>query len=279
MNALTNIESDWFTLTFNMTVVLQFLITAIVVPILLSKLYRTRIAELETSNGLYESSKKRLVAFQASAAIMAILICGVIGQAILNKQELFNWDNQAGLTVLFLLAYLPILVLMQLEKQLNVSSLSVRKASLIRQTWRDFIPTGAIALIVISQLSFVATTIYFVYHPFEGFAGLANLIGLVFIDAVMIGAIAYCLNGRFLQGIEDFDERTSAKQVGVNINLFIWILAVFHISLSLWLAGLDMRQFSLILQSFYFQICFVASVLTLFRKSRAYLNLNPSDNG
>ncbi|MDO6719060.1 hypothetical protein Q4575_06580 [Psychrosphaera sp. 1_MG-2023] len=266
-------ELSTLQIAFYATIFLQVLITTILIP---TNIYRTFVTILsnfalehqskstEISARDIKFAKASLTIYLVLSVVIALFSTYVVLSSYVEQKELLNWDNQAGAIVLFFLAILPVITLALLNrsflKHIRQSVSSLRSASLSPLTWRDFMSPMVIILLAIGQLTFIGATAYFTLNPFDGFGGMWNILGLVFLNSVMGFTVYSGMNNRGLSTIANEHERLSAKKLIINVNVFIWVVASYYLTLSLLLAGFDLKSYSLVLQSIYLQIIFIAMI-------------------
>jgi hypothetical protein len=281
MNTITHIQNDWFDVAFNIALVCQVVITTLLIPLILRSKYAKylKVQSLNTeksrqNNNLITKATMCLNVYVVVSLICAALSISIILPVLKHSYEILNWDNQAGITVLFVLAYLPIGLLAFFQQKVfskvSKAASSTRTASLQPSSWIDFISKPALSALIIGQLLFVSAVIYYFINPFPGFGGALNFLGILFLDGVMGYTIYLSINNRGLFKIDNLNERNQMKQLAVNVNLFIWILASYHLAISLILSGEQLKEYSLILQSIYLQVIFFASIKIFDR-----LNIKP----
>jgi len=265
--------SDWSMQSNYMIMILQVLVTLVIVPVLsFSKLknianqyglvgYPQAKSDVEQ---YLRASQKR---YWSSVVIVTLLVSLMLVHAIVNQTELLNWDDQSGLMVMYLLSMIPVVIMVLTHRHLfNIFKQHAgnkRTASLRVRTWKEYVSLPNLVLVLIANVVFVTTVIYFVKHPFDGFAGYANLFGLITLDAVFAFIIVVLYRDNKTNGLESPEHRDALKKRAIHINMLILALAVFHISLSMWVQGTELVAFKIIIQSLYFQVVLVISAFSL----------------
>lgn len=256
-----------------MVMILQVLVTLVIVPVLsFSKLknianqyglVRYPQAKSDVEQYLRVSQKR----YWSSVVIVTFLVSFMLVHAIVNQTELLNWDDQSGLMVMYLLSMIPVVIMVLTHRHLfNIFKQHAgnkRTASLRVRTWKEYVSIPNLVLVLIANVVFVTTVIYFVRHPFDGFAGYANLFGLVALDALFAFIIAVLYRDNKTNGLESPEHRDALKKRAIHINMLILALAVFHISLSMWVQGTELVAFKIIIQSLYFQVVLVITAFSL----------------
>ena len=189
----------------------------------------------------------------------------IVWHAFDNQIELFNWDNQAGITVLFVFSLVPTMWVLRIQNE--IFSLfyehggSIRTASLKVTSWISIISRPLLVLLIVGHLIYVSSVLHFVLHPFPGYAGIFNLLGLLFIDCVFVWACYFSFNNKKIAAINDSEYRALIRLKNVRFNLIAWVVALYYLSLSLWLSGIELKDVGLMVQSLYFQLVVVLAML------------------
>lgn len=265
--------SDWLPQSNYLLMLMQVGVTLILIPVL-SYFKLTNIA-LNYGINRYPQSEahvkeclaKATKVYWSSVAFILIVVGAMVLHAIFNGTELLNWDDHMGVMIMYLLAMIPVVVMVFMHKRIftvfKQFAGSKRSASLRVRSWQEYIPVSLLVLIGIANLVFVATILYFVNHPFEGFAGYANLLGLLVINGIFFAIIIYLYRGENSQGYYHPEHRDAIKKRAIQINLLILALALFHISLSIWVQGSYLVEYKLIVQSLYLQLILALSAFAL----------------
>ena len=257
---------NWNYDVFILMLMVQILVTTIIIPIYTYK-YVGRYMESFTRSHMPDVNLSSLEQFRpflyvyiGLTASVALTCITVAYTAIANGTELFGWDNQAGLIVLAILSFLPFLfmlfVVSRFERFASEHAPKVRKASLKVSNWTGYFPRALVTALLIGQVLYIASVVYFVASPFEGFAGYANLLGLVLLDGIFIMGIYFSVFVERQPAGLSTDQKEAAKHNIAVVNLWCWILAIYYIALSLWVnsAGDATDVLSLTMQSVYFQL-------------------------
>lgn len=265
--------SDWLTQTNYSMMVLQVIVTLVLVPILSYRLLLSTANNYGISRFPNASDDVKLWLKRASrqywsvVAISLLIAGGIVLHAIFNNSELLNWDDQSGLMVIYLLAMIPVIIMVLLHKALfgvfKKHAGNKRSAFLKVRTLQEYISKPLVALVMSANIVFVATVSYFKQQPFDGFAGLYNLIGLVVINLIFIAVIFAVYRDNKTNALQQPEQRNALKKRSININLLILALALFHLSLSMWIQGSDLVTYKVLLQSVYFQVILVISAFSL----------------
>jgi hypothetical protein len=265
--------SDWFSQSNYLLMLMQVIVTLVLIPVLsYSKLRSIALnygvnrypqSEDDVKHCLAKASKL----YWGSVAFILIVVGAMVMHAIFNGTELLNWDNQMGVMIMYLLAMVPVVVMVFMHKRLftvfKQHAGSKRSASLRVRSWQDYMPLSLLALIGLANIVFVATVVYFVNHPFEGFAGYGNLVGLLVINGIFFAIVLYLYKGEKSQGYYHPEHRDAIKKRAIQINLLILALALLQISLSIWVQGTYLLDYKLIVQSLYLQLILALSAFAL----------------
>lgn len=275
--------SDWLMQSNYMIMILQVLVTLVIVPVLSFNklknianqygLIRYPQAKSDVEQYLRVSQKR----YWSSVVIVTTLVSFMLVHAIVNQTELLNWDDQSGLMLMYLLSMIPVVIMVLTHRHLfNIFKQHAgnkRTASLRVRTWTEYVSIPNLVLVLIANLVFVVTVIYFVKHPFDGFAGYANLFGLIALDALFTLIIVVLYRDNKTNGLESPEHRDALKKRAIHINMLILALAVFHISLSMWVQGTELVGFKIILQSLYFQVVLVITAFSLTLPKSVFQNI------
>jgi len=109
---------------FDWLLILQVLVTLLVVPIF--SFQRFKLVAKNYVDAYCVEAKNEVNAFVLKSSrtffitVMILFIVGLTASlhAVIKQVELFRWDNQAGLMVLFFLAMIPVIVLSLDQKNL-----------------------------------------------------------------------------------------------------------------------------------------------------------------
>ncbi|GAC30539.1 hypothetical protein [Brumicola pallidula] len=258
---------DWISNTTYWLFFSQAIITLVVVPMII----RNNFIDFARRYGMtqYPNAKNAIEdyllsnirIFKIVAAGLFLLSFAIVSHAAVNQAELFSWDNQAGLSCLFFIAIIPVLVMAAIQKRffslLADYSDGKRVATLKVRGVRDFISKPMILFIFSGQFLFIGSVFYFVNHPFDGFGGYLNLLGLAFLDSIFIITIYFTMNNKRLAMIKDPNQRFVGQQNAISVNVTIWIVALYYLCLTLWISGLDLLSYRIFMQSLYIHLMFL----------------------
>jgi len=259
--------SDPAIVWFYIAVALQISVTTVFVPLKIKSQFSKYLSFYteEDHPALYTSSSKVIDYALRFYLLMSISIAVVsfyfLYSSFTNKQELFNWDNQSGIMVLFVMSLLPLFFLIFVNKRyfklLKDHASKKRTASLVIRRWQDFIPKFSIALLVLGHILFVSVNQYFQQQPFDGFAGYVNYLGVIFLDTVNLVVISLIIKGKNLSQVNGEDKKRIFQARAIKINVTIWIIAIYYLVIALLLAGAELRDYALVIQSLYFVLIYV----------------------
>lgn len=211
--------------------------------------------------------KEKLMLILVSACFLFAF--AIVLHAKLNNVELLNWDNQSGLMVLFAIAMIPVAAQIFVQKDMFaiIASYggSTRSASLVVQKWQNYFSRPTLLILVGGQLLFIGTINHFVNNPFNGFAGYYNLFGLLILNIVFASTCYVIYRGKKMSSIKPLGQRTMIKTKAMNVTTIIWAIAIYHLSINMWVSGLEIKELSLLIHSLYLQgmIVLSSSILLL----------------
>ncbi|MFC3093854.1 hypothetical protein DRW07_10270 [Alteromonas sediminis] len=263
---------NWLSQTNYIMMFIQIFITLVVVPIFTFRHFSHQTQQCRAH--LEDVDSVEVKQFQSKAAMMYWTSVGfafgftmiIVLTAFVKKTELLNWDNQTGLMLLFLIAMVPLLVIMGLHKKLlnlyKEKAGGKRYAALDNNSWKTYLSRPLLALVGVANITYTASVVYFSQHPFEGFAGYYNLLGQLILNA-FFAAILYVIyrdNKSVNFSLPEHKERF--KKRAMKINLLVLALALFQITLMMWVQGSGLIEYKLIIQSLYFQLVLVLTAIT-----------------
>lgn len=211
---------------------------------------------------LYPVSQQRMQTVLSQFLIFNGLVL-LIGLAMLahlywsSQTDLLGWDNQGGLTLYFLMQYTPFLYLStqgvkhhQMMRQLNTNP--VRSAQLQPRKLTDHVSTTWFALIIVTLLGYIATVVYMAQNPFPGFAGYWNILFVIGLNVFFLVLIQTQIKGRKTDPHQSHHDRIQQQRLICQLLVLGWVLANLFLTINMWLAKLDMRDWNLVVQSLYF---------------------------
>jgi hypothetical protein len=264
---------DWLPQANYLLMLMQVVVTLILIPVL--SYYKLTSLALNFGVNRYPQAEddvkycltRACKLYWRSVACILLVVGAMLIHAIFNGTELLNWDNQMGVMIMYFLAMIPVVVMVFIHKRLfsvfKQHAGSIRSASLRVRRWQDYIPMPLLIIIGIANLVFIATVEYFVNHPFEGFAGYGNLLGLLFINGFFFAITFSLYKGKKTQSYYHPEHSDVIKKRAIQINLLILAFALLHISLSIWVQGSQLVEYKLIVQSLYLQLMIGLSSLVL----------------
>lgn len=255
---------------FYITVLIQVIITLCVVPYftkakLISSLKPILAQQPEDVNEqLNASLQKSIKSYSRLGCIFTFLGVLIIGDAWLHGAELLRWDNQAGIVVLSFMAMFVFLYIVLsvrcFRQEFSQLASGVRQASLKVQKWHSYLPVKLVFTVLVLQILHIASIVYFMENPFDGFGGEYNFIGVALIDAIFIFSLfRQITKSNWPNGIDEAQKQIS-KQQGVVISLWVWAMASLYLIVSLWLSALSLRELGLFVQSLYTMIVLLVTI-------------------
>ena len=257
---------DWSQNLFTLVLVIQILVTTLVIPLYtyryVQKYFDSFLLSNQSQDDLISLKGFRiaLYIYMGMAILIAVASTAIGYHAVSNDIELFNWNNQAGLVVLVMMAFIPFLymitILRRFELVAKEFSSSVRSTSLKVTKWTEYFPKPLVSVLAIGHVLYIATIWHFMANPFSGFVGGYNFLALLFLALVFSLAIYVSLYREGGYAHLSQAQKEQRKQTIVRINLWCWIIAIYYISLSIWLQSMGdaSENMKLVMQSFYFQV-------------------------
>lgn len=249
---------------FYIIVLCQIVVTLVLVPRLIkANLVNSFKPYLDEQDerlklSLEQALSKLIKHYLIICNLLTVITTSFVIQAWHAQTELLNWDNQAGVVLLSLMAASTIVFIsVGLHKCRKITlqfSQNVRRASLKVRRWQDYLPYNLIAIIVLVQAALIGSVFYFMSNPFDGFGGAANFIGISVLNGIFIFCIANLLTkNSWPTGITEQQKHIS-KLRGIKISCLVWLLASIYLMISLWLSASALKDFQLLSQSIYMMV-------------------------
>jgi len=207
-----------------------------------------------------EVIQAQLRAFSAFNIFVLAVGLGILAISLINgSDDLVGWDDQGVLVSYLMLQYLPMLYLgvqsfSYLKLMREKSSNENRSADLQPRKLVDFVSKSFIATAIASYALCVVIVLYFVQYPFDGFAGLVNILGVSVLYAGLGFGIYQKLYGRKHNPLQTSEDRSIETTFTIKLLVLTAICSSIFISISLILASMDMRDLGNIIYSIYIQI-------------------------
>jgi hypothetical protein len=206
-----------------------------------------------------ELIKRKLKLFNTLNSLTVSTGLAIIAVSIINNSDdLLGWDDQAVLLCFLLLQYVPMLYLgaqsfdylkMMREKNKNEH----RIADLKPRKLLDFISKPFLTTAILSYGICVVTVLYFVRYPFDGFAGLVNILGVSILYAGLGIGIYQKLYGKKHNPLQTTEDRSVETTILIKLLILTAICSSLYLAISLILASMDMRNLGNIIYSIYLQ--------------------------
>jgi lysylphosphatidylglycerol synthetase-like protein (DUF2156 family) len=223
----------------------SFLATFLVLILLMSVLYPSRLSRRVRSNlervpaervaALYpgvdvgRAHERFLAWYRIANTVVAVLGVLLLGWffSYMNRPD---WDDDTVGNTLFvyvLLQNLPLLLYAWFTTRFNQvhrhpSMESKRKAILQRRGLFDFVSPLTVALAALSYAQFVAFISYVARHPFPGFGGVFANVGILTLGYALLGFIVYRqIYGKKSDPLQTHADRLHA--ISVTVNTIVWV--------------------------------------------------------
>jgi peptidoglycan/LPS O-acetylase OafA/YrhL len=207
-----------------------------------------------------KSIKTKLKTFTFINALVVIIGLGILAISITNgNDDLLGWDDKAVLVSFLMLQYLPMLYFgvqsfTYLKLMRKKSESEDRSANLQPRKFLNFVSKPLITTAISSYFLCVLTVIYFVQNPFDGFAGLVNILGVTVIYAGLAFGIYQKLYGKKRNPLQTSEDRSIETIVVIKLLVLTAICSSLYLSISLILASMDLRDLGNVIYSLYLQI-------------------------
>ncbi len=201
----------------------------------------------------------QLKIFKLFSFFVVVIGIGILAISIINRTEdLIGWDDQAVLVCFVMLQYLPVLFLgtqgyyyLKLMREQNTSE--HRIADLQPRKLLDFVSKSLITTAIISYSFCIITVLYFIKNPFDGFAGLVNILGVSGIYAGLSVGIYQKLYGKKRNPLQTTEDRSFETSVVIKLLVLTAICSSFYLGISLILASMNLRDLGNVIYSVYLQ--------------------------
>lgn len=213
------------------------------------KLYPIKEGEIKTKLKIFNIFNTLVVSIGFAIVVMSI---------INNTDDLAGWDDQAVLFCFLMLQYLPMLYLgaqgfdyLKLMREKNKNE--HRIADLKPRKLLDFVSKPFLSSAVLSYGLCVVTVLYFVQYPFDGFAGLVNILGVSTLYAGLGFGIFQKISGKKHNPLQTNEDRSVETTIVIKLLILTAICSSLYLTISLILASMEMRDLGNIIYSIYLQ--------------------------
>ncbi len=203
--------------------------------------------------------KTKLKIFNLFNTLVLSIGLAIVAMSIINKSDdLAGWDDQAVLFCFLMLQYLPMLYLgaqgfdyLKLMREKNKNE--HRIADLKPRKLLDFVSKPFLSAALLSYGLCVVTVLYFVQYPFDGFAGLVNILGVSTLYAGLGFGIYQKISGKKHNPLQTNEDRSVETTIVIKLLILTAICSSLYLAISLILASMNMRDLGNIIYSIYLQ--------------------------
>lgn len=255
---------------------LQILAISVLIPSWFIRYIRVQVARLPAERlallypgvDLGQAQERFLTRYRAltrGIAVLGLLLLGWLFTYVRRP----DWDDgpvELLITVYFLVAQmLPLGLLIWFgvsfnKKHKNSLPGARRTAVLERRGLFDFVSPFAVVLAVLSYFLFAAFVFYLRQHPFAGFAGLVNLVGVTLVYLTQ-GIVVYAMLYGKRNPLETHEGRLRTIGLAVRSSVYSCIVIVAYLALNLALGMLDLQRWEpFVLSMFFVIIALLASM-------------------
>lgn len=177
----------------------------------------------------------------------------------LQPAEMLGWDSQSVIMIYYMLQVVPLVLLAlfgerYFSKMRRVNDAVIRKAKLAPRSITSYVSNGFIGLAIGVYVMFILLVIYVSQHPFDGFAGYVNILGITLLNAFFGLGIYKYVYGKKIDPHQSDEDRFKQSRRVVQLMLFFSIAATINISMSFLLSAFDLRHLNDVVASVYYQI-------------------------
>ncbi|WP_154222565.1 hypothetical protein [Marinicella rhabdoformis] len=224
---------------------------------------------------LYPETPEHIIR-QSHIYLILCAIIGVLGVALLVRTrhlgltEFLNWDSQSVIMLYFLLQYAPFVWLSHVSNQFSkkmrlLNKAYIKTASLKPRKVFDYISTWQLLMLSVIWSVFVVVVVFVNMDPFEGFAGLGNLLVPIFVNLFYWFICHRIIQSKKFNPSQDREHYLHTLcQTMVIINA----LSGVYITWSLTQHLLDLRPYSDVFQSYYLQIIGIVTFTLLTKQAK-----------
>ena len=117
----------------------------------------------------------------------------------------------------------------------------------------DYVSKSLLTTAIISYSFCILTVLYFIKYPFDGFAGLVNILGVSVIYTGLSIGIYQKLYGKKRNPLQTSEDRSFETTVVIKLLVLTAICSSFYLGISLILASMDLRDLGNVIYSVYLQ--------------------------
>jgi hypothetical protein len=248
----------------------QILTMSVLIPALFIRYIRVeaarlpaqRLAQLYPDVDLASAQKHFLIRYRALTAGIAVLGLLLLGW-LFSYMQRPDWDDgpvEGLVSVYFMVqTLLPLGLVVWVGVRFNLKhkrSLpeGKRTATLQRRGLFDFVSPFVVFVAALSYLLFAAFVIYLRQHPFPGFAGLINLVGVTLVYALNAFVVYRMLYGKKRNPFETHEGRLRTIGLAVKGSVYSCIVVIVFLSLNFSLVMLDLQRWEPFALSIFFII-------------------------
>jgi len=182
-----------------------------------------------------------------------------------GTQEMLNWDTQSVIIIYWMLQFIPYgyaaIISQQYFSLMRAQNTETkRRADIQPRRLFNFISPLIVIFATVIYLVFIIMVVYFVQHPFDGFAGYWNILFVTLMNAFLafsIFNILYRKKSDPHQGKVDSNFRI---RITISLLVLISIGGTLFIGSAFVLSALDLRHITDIVHSFYFQLIILFNI-------------------
>jgi hypothetical protein len=255
-------------MTHSIYLYLVFLLQIIVISAVIPRLIQNRFNNMITARPPAQYPKlypmpqthmqQNMKQFRVFNGVVLFLGLTILAHAYWTGQkELLAWDTQGTLNVYFLLQLVPFMLLgikgmkyHQMMRQIDDSSR--RTASLQPRKLTDYVSVSLLLLTAISALIMVLTIIYMHYHPFQGFAGLWNLLYMGGLNLFFFVMIFFQIRGKKTDPHQSIHDRSAQIRLISQVLVIGWLAANLFMTTNMWMSWANLHELKDVVQSVYF---------------------------
>jgi len=184
------------------------------------------------------------------------------------SEEMLRWDSQSVLMFYFLLQVCPLMLVersgfkyFRLMRKAN--SRTTRKAELHPRRLFDFVSPTLVSMAIFSYIVVILLVLYFIRHPFPGFAGPINIVMITAVNILFAGIVVKNLYGKRGDPHQAHADRLRGIAIAVKMMVLTSIVVNVFLAIVFVLPALNLRDLGDLFQMLFFQLCVVIGSRTL----------------
>jgi len=215
--------------------------------------------------GIQAINKKITQLMLMSRGVLVLGIALVVHGLYTQNTEMLGWDSQSVIMIYYMLQVIPLILLAlfgerYFKKMRRVNASKIRKAQLTPRHITHYASMTFIGLTAVVYLLFIGLVAYISEHPFDGFAGYVNVLGVTMLNLFFGACIYMNVYGKKKDPHQSDEDRFKKTSRLVKLMLFCSMAATVHISINFLLSTFDLRHLNDVVASVYYQVLMLVMI-------------------